>query len=92
MHKNTPILKKEINSQFDDSYDRVKHLKDKYNGETAYILTSGPSVNDIPEELLNEKLKDKLVISIKQSIDRVPNITDYHLLNFCKLTRYNYPN
>ena len=92
MHKNTPILKKEINSQFDDSYDRVKHLKDKYKGETAYILTSGPSVNDIPEELLNEKLKDKLVISIKQSIDRVPNITDYHLLNFCNLTRYNYPN
>ena len=59
MHKNTSILKKEINSQFDDSYDRIKHLKDKYKGETAYILTSGPSINDVSEELLNEKLKGK---------------------------------
>ena len=92
MHKNTPNIKEFINSQYDDSYDRVKYLKDKYKGETAYILTSGPSINDIPVETLNEKLKDKLVLSIKQAIDKVPNITDYHLLNFCNLTKYEYKN
>jgi hypothetical protein len=92
MHKNTFDIKNYINSQFDDSYDRVKYLKNQYKGETAYILTSGPSINDIPTDYLNEKLKDKLVLSIKQAIDKVPNITDYHLLNFCNLTKYQYQN
>jgi hypothetical protein len=59
MHKNTQHIKKFITSQYDDSYDRVKYLKDKYKGETAYILASGPSINDIPSEILNEKLKDR---------------------------------
>jgi uncharacterized protein YciI len=47
MHKNTPNIKEQINSQYDDSYDRVKYLKDQYKGETAYILASGPSFTDI---------------------------------------------
>ena len=40
MHKNTPDIKNHINSQYDESYDRVKYLKDQYKGETAYILAS----------------------------------------------------
>lgn len=92
MHKNTPNIKTYINSQYDESYDRVKYLKDQYKGETAYILASGPSFGDIPQELLQEKLKDKLVISIKQTFNEVPNLVDYHLLNFCNLTKYEYPN
>ena len=59
MHKNTPDIKNHINSQYDESYDRVKYLKDQYKGETAYILGTGPSINKIPSKDLN-KLKDKL--------------------------------
>ncbi len=92
MHKNTPDIKNHINSQYDESHDRVKYLKDKYKGETAYILASGPSFKEIPQEILQEKLKDKLVISIKQTFNDVPNLVDYHLLNFCNLTKYEYPN
>ncbi len=92
MHKNTQQVKKFITSQYDDSYDRVKYLRDKYKGETAYVLASGPSLNNISTQILNEKLKDKLVISIKQSINNISDIVDYHLLNFCNLTQYNYNN
>ena len=91
MHKNTPNIKNHINSQYDESYDRVKYLKDQYKGETAYILASGPSFKEIPQKDLN-KLEDKLVISIKQTFNDVPNLVDYHLLNFCNLTKYEYPN
>ena len=92
MHKNTPNIKEQINSQYDDSYDRVKYLKNQYKGETAYILASGPSFTEILPSILKEKLKDKLVISIKQTFDSLPNLVDYHLLNFCNLTKYIYPN
>lgn len=88
MHKNTPDIKKYINTHFDESYDRIKYFKNQYKGETAYILGTGPSLNDIPSL---DFLKDKLVISMKQSISRVPD-TDFHLLNFCNLTQYQYSN
>ena len=61
MHKNTFDIKNYINSQFDDSYDRVKYLKNQYKGETAYILTSGPSINDIPTDYLNEKVSKNIL-------------------------------
>ena len=58
MHKNTQKIKQYINSQFDDSYDRVKYLKDQYKGETAYILASGPSFKEIDQKILQEKLQE----------------------------------
>lgn len=88
MHPNTKSIKQYINAHYDDSYDRVKYLKNKYKGETAYILTGGPSYKEY-ENILDEKLKNKLVISLKQSLR---SISDFHLLNFCNLSRYNYSN
>ena len=55
MHKNTPDIKNHINSQYDESYDRVKYLKDQYKGEAAYILASGPSFKEIPQWLIEAK-------------------------------------
>ena len=90
MHKNTPKIKEYINSHFDDSYDRVKYLKNKYKGETVYILGTGPSIDKISSKDLN-KLKNKFVISMKQSLSYVPD-SDIHLLNFCNLDTYKYSN
>ena len=90
MHKNTQKIKQYINSQFDDSYDRVQYLKDQYKGETAYILASGPTFKNAIDNGLKDKLKDKLVISIKQTINEITD-PDFHILNFCNLNRYNYP-
>ena len=88
MLEQTKTLKYDILTKFDDSYDRVRHMKDYYKGETAYILGTGPSIDKISSF---EKLNDKLVISMKQSL-RYVSTADFHLLNFCNLTRYNYEN
>lgn len=88
MHPNTKNIKQHINTQYDDSYDRVRYLKNQYKGETAYILTGGPSFKEY-KDIVDEKLKDKLVISLKQSLIYA---SDFHILNFCNLSKYNYSN
>ena len=91
MKQKTQQIKSQI-WEFEEMYDRVKVLKDTFKGETAYICTAGPTFSHFTEEFLKEKLKDKLVISIKQTQDTLKEITDIHLLNFCNLSNYNYPN
>lgn len=91
MKSKTKLIKEEIWS-FEEMYDRAKVLKDKFKGETAYICTAGPTFNTFSEDLLKEKLQDELVISIKQTQDKLKNLTDIHLLNFCNLSNYKYPN
>ena len=63
MKAETKLIKEEIWS-FEEMYDRAKTLKNKFKGETAYICTAGPTFNTFSEELLKEKLNDKLVNSL----------------------------
>ena len=44
MKQITKQLKQEIQS-FNSIEERLKHLKDRYKGETAYIVTCGPSLS-----------------------------------------------
>ena len=74
MKELTKQLKQDIQS-LETIEERLQHLKDKYKGETAYILTCGPSLSTHDEQLLNSKLKDKLVFGIKQAYNLVSNIT-----------------
>ena len=90
MHKNTGILRQEILNLYDDSYSRVKHLKDKYKGETAYILATGPSFASFEQDYLKDFFKDKLVLSIKQTYHTVEEEADFHLMNFCNVSDYEY--
>jgi hypothetical protein len=89
MKQITKQLKQDIQS-IDSIEERLRHLKDKYKGETAYILTCGPSLSTHDEQLLNSKLKDKLVFGIKQAYNLVSNITDFHLLNTYNLSSYSW--
>jgi hypothetical protein len=68
----------------------VKFLKDKFKGEECYILTAGPSIKDYSSEYLKKKLKNKLVISVKQTYDLVDDIVDFHLLNPFNYRVYDY--
>lgn len=70
---------------------RVSYLRDKYIGETCYILTCGPSLNEVWSGELGEFLKDKLVVAVKQAFDLIPNACDFHLFNTVRLKEYNYP-
>ena len=91
MHKNTPIIKQEM-LFLDDSYERLKLLKNKYKDETAYIITCGPSLKNYNQDKLKEFLKDKFVLGVKQSYDILEDVIDIHLLNFCNFKPYQYKN
>ncbi len=69
--------------------ERLNILKDKYKGETAYLLTCGPSLS-YNSSILAEKLENELVISVKQAYDVVKDISDFHLLNTYNLKDYKY--
>tara|TARA_R100000008_G_scaffold372_2_gene339 strand:- start:27823 stop:29814 length:1992 start_codon:yes stop_codon:yes gene_type:complete len=65
--------------------EKLDALKDCYKGETAYLLNCGPSLNDYDPEFLNEFLKDKPVLAVKQAYSKFPEITDFHFFNCCNL-------
>tara|TARA_B100001250_G_C19816232_1_gene798569 strand:- start:1128 stop:1928 length:801 start_codon:yes stop_codon:yes gene_type:complete len=88
MIKKTKELKSHILSQFDDSYDRVRYLKNKYEGETAYVLGAGPSLSYYEKDFLVDFLSDKLVLSMKQTYNLVGEVTDFHFVNFSNLNQY----
>jgi len=89
MHKRTSILNKQIN-QYEDIPDRVNTLKDFYKGEDCYIVTAGPSLRNYSEEYLKKKLEGKLVLSIKQALNVLKGVSDFHILNFTNFEPYSY--
>lgn len=60
---------------------KVDILENSYEGETCYLFTCGPSVKNYPSEVLEEKLKDKLVFGVKRTLDYIPNCIDFHFFN-----------
>ena len=91
MRQKTKILKDKIWT-FEEMYDRAKVLKNAFPGETAYICTAGPTIDTFPEGYLKDKLKNELVISIKQSYHILKESADFHILNFCNFTDYDFSN
>lgn len=91
MHNNTNNLLNKI-LQYEDIPDRLKVLKDSYKNETCYIVSAGPSLKNYSPEYLRDKLKDKLVISVKQSFNILKEIVDFHVLNFTNFQPYDYSN
>ena len=91
MNKITNDVIKKI-SQYENISDRLEVLRDIYKGETCYIVSAGPSLKDIEIDELRNKLKDKLVIYIKQSFNLLKGIADFHVLNFTNFEPYDYSN
>ena len=82
-------LKEKILNTSSDA-KKIKILKDSYKNKECYILTCGPGLKQYPPELLREKLKDKLVIAVKQAYNYVPDIVDFHLFNSNNCEVYDY--
>ena len=78
--------------QLEEPEDRLKILKDQYKDETAYIVAAGPSLKKYSTEYLNEFMKDKLCLPIKQSYNFLKQVADFHLLNFCNFAPYDWAN
>jgi hypothetical protein len=89
MNSKTSELFKLIN-QYDDIPDRLNQLKDYYKGETCYIVSAGPSLKKYERKFIKEKLKDKLVICVKQAYTVLEEIADFHVLNLTNFQPYDY--
>ena len=87
----TEQLKKDL-QKYESIPERIEALKDSYKGETCYIVSAGPSLKKYTQKELKDKLKDKLVISIKQSFNILKEIVDFHVLNFTNFQPYDYSN
>ena len=81
------FLKKKF-TEFDHTRDRLDLLKDAFKGEECYILTCGPSLAEYEVEELKEKLKDKLVFTVKQAYEEYSEIADFHFFNSCNFTPF----
>ena len=91
MIQKTTQLKLDISSM-DSIEERIEALKDGYKDETAYLVSCGPSLTTHNQQILKDKLKDKLVICAKQSLNYLNDICDFHLLSAYNFQPYSYEN
>lgn len=87
MKEKTTDLKRRISAL--SLEDKFKVLKNVYRGEECYIVGCGPSIRG-KESLIREKLKNKLVISIKQAYNFLDDSTDFHAFNYVHYEPYQY--
>ena len=80
MHKNTTNIKSKL-QKYESIEERIDLLKNLYKDETAYLITCGPSLTTHDQQVLKDKLKDKLVICAKQSLNYLNDICDFHLVS-----------
>ncbi len=69
---------------------RLALLENAYRGETCYLVSCGPSLNEYDHDALREYLAGELVIAVKQAYDILPGVVDFHLLNSFNMKRYRY--
>lgn len=67
-------------------------IKGRYKGETAYLVTCGPSLTSHNRKKLLEKLEGKLVIACKQAYSFVKEVADFHLISVYNYQPYVYHN
>ena len=83
-------LKKKI-QELENLQDKLDVLHGAYHGETCYMITCGPSINDIWNKRVEEILAHNLVVAVKQAYDLAPHIMDFHILNSWNYKIYEYP-
>jgi len=89
--KITEQIKTKLQS-FESIEERLNYLKDMFKDDTAYLISCGPSLTKNDKVILNEKLKDKLVICAKQSLNYLNDICDFHIVSTYNFQPYNYDN
>ena len=81
---------KSLISSTNDSYERIKLLKDVCKEETVYLVTCGPSLTSHDREKLLNKLDGKVVLACKQSYDYVKEVASFHLMSAYSYQPYEY--
>lgn len=91
MHKHTKTLLSNLRRE-NKFENKLGLLKDAYPGEDCYILTGGPSINEIPVDKLLEVTSGKLVIAVKQTYNIIPEAVDFHIINPYNYEPYHFLN
>ena len=89
MHRKTEEVRKKM-LQYEDILDRLKSLENAYEGEVCYITTVGPSIKDYSEDYLRDKLKNELIITVKQAYNIFKELSDFQVLSFANFSPYKY--
>ena len=69
----------------------LEKLKNKHKGEKVVIFSCDPSLNCYSKKSILELCKDKKVFTIKQSLHKYPDLSDYHFFNDNNFSRYSTP-
>lgn len=70
--------------------EKIEFLKDLFKGETAYVLSCGPTLTDHDPQKIRDLLKENLGVSIKQSFDLFGEGIDFHIYNCANFKEYDY--
>ena len=81
------ILQKDLSQN-----EKIEFLKDLFKGETAYVLSCGPTLMENNLDNLRSSLKGNLTFAIKQAYDIFSEFVDFHLYNCANHKEYSYDN
>ena len=65
-------------------------VKDLYKDKKCYVISCGPTLMKLDFDKIREKLKDEMVVCIKQSYDQFKDICDIHIYNCANFKNYDY--
>jgi hypothetical protein len=103
MHKNTASLLRKMgvfglfparvlsSDDRGESRRRLELLRNAYPGETAVVLSCGPSLETVWSPEFEEAIRGKLIITVKQAHDLARKVSDIHIYNEIRMKRYEYP-
>lgn len=81
---------KQLISKTQDSYERIKLLKNSCKDQTIYLITPGPSLTTHDRKKLLKKLEGKVVLACKQSYEYVKEVATFHLMSAYSYQPYEY--
>lgn len=89
MLEKTKQLKAEIASLGNNYESKIEKLYKQYHKQKCYLLCCGPSISRYDYTKLKNKLKNELVICIKNTYKHFKDICDFHFFNCCNLPKPN---
>ena len=80
-----------VNGSF-SQLEKIEFLKVLFKGETAYVLSCGPTLTEHDSKKISSLLKNNLCFAIKQSFDLFQDLVDIHIYNCANFKKYDYTN
>ena len=87
----TKDLKKHI-ATLDSCEERINLLTNQYDGKTAVILLTGPTLNNHDEVQMRNMFRERddlVILSVKQAYHKTLDTTDFHIMNHWNWDKFN---